>query len=362
MNSRWFKYCLFLGFLLFYGGLAAQPGLLPEELQKAVESPHLARILFYNCENLFDAQNDSLIDDEEFLPTGVRYWINSRFYEKANRVAKVITSVGGWQAPELVGLCEVENRKVLEFLTGKSLLYPVGYKIIHKESPDARGIDVALLYLPQKFEPLHTQFIPVVNPNSSRLTRDILYAKGLLPNSDTLHLFVNHWPSRYGGMLESEENRVFVASIVKKTVDSIFQANSDANIVLVGDFNDEPNNESLLKTLAAKPTFDSLSDTQLVNLSYALQFDKQQGSHKFQGHWGILDQIIVSGALLRGSNPTKTDMGKAVIFRAPFLLEPDDTYLGQKPFRTFNGFKYQGGFSDHLPVFLDLLENDSSGE
>jgi len=124
----------------------------------------------------------------------------------------------------------------------------------------------------------------------------------------------------------------------------------------VGDFNDEPNNESLIKTLGAQPTFDSLIKPQLVNLSYTLQFDKQQGSHKFQGHWGILDQMIVSGALLQKGNRTYTTTEKAIIFNAPFLLEPDNTYLGQKPFRTFNGFKYQGGFSDHLPVFVDLLE------
>lgn len=356
MKNPKLPYELLLLIFLLARGVFAQKPVFPEYLTIAVESPRLVRVMFYNCENYFDTQNDSLTADEEFLPDGERNWTPSRFYTKANQIAKVITAVGGWQVPELVGLCELENRGVLEYLTKKSVLYPAGYKIIHKESPDARGIDVALLYQPDKFKPLAVTFLAINFPHSNHKTRDVLYTRGILPNHDTLHVFVNHWPSRYGGMLESEENRIFVASVVKKTTDSIFRANPLANLLLIGDFNDEPNNISLLKTLDAKPARDSLVGSQLVNLSYRLQFEKQQGSHKYQGHWGVLDQMIVSGSMLNQTNPTYTQPEKAIIFKAPFLLETDDSFLGQKPYRTYNGFNYQGGFSDHLPVFIDLLE------
>ncbi|MFA6401934.1 MAG: endonuclease [Salinivirgaceae bacterium] len=329
---------------------------LSDELKIAIETPRLARILFYNCENLFDTKDDSLTSDEEFLPSGDRNWSQKRYNEKSNRIAKVITAVGGWKPPELVGLCEIENRSVLNYLTKSTPLYAFNYKIIHKESPDARGIDVALLYQPKSFNVVDTKFIPIKYPFTDRKTRDILYAKGLLTNGDTLHVFVNHWPSRYGGQLESEENRFFVASVLKSVTDSLIASNSSSLITIVGDFNDEPNNQSLLKVLDAKPQYDSLRNPQLINLSYRLQFEKNQGSYKYQSHWGILDQLIVSGNLLAGREKTFTTIEHAFIYIAPFLMEPDDTYLGEKPFRTFTGFKYNNGFSDHLPVFIDLLE------
>jgi predicted extracellular nuclease len=325
------------------------------ELIDAVESTRLARIVFYNCENYFDNKDDTLTNDEEFLPDGDRNWTLSRYLDKGNRIAKVITAIGGWRPPELVGLCEVENRSVLNYLIKSSPLYVFNYKIIHKESPDQRGIDVALLYQPKSFSPIFTHFIPINYPFSDRKTRDILYTKGLLMNGDTLHLFVNHWPSRYGGQLESEESRLYVASQLKTYTDSIALSTSGSLIVLIGDFNDEPDNQSLLEKLDAVPKYDSLIRPKLVNLSYALQFEKYEGTYKYQGNWGIIDQIIVSGSLLEGNENTFTLPEKATIFNAPFLLETDETYLGQKPFRTFTGFKYNGGYSDHLPVFLDLL-------
>jgi predicted extracellular nuclease len=331
---------------------------LPPELKQKVENDRMVRIMFYNCENFFDTKNDSLVIDEEFLPEGDRNWNKNRYFEKQNHVSKVITAIGGWNPPDLVALCEIENRKILEGLTLQSPLYIFGYKIIHKESPDARGIDVGLLYKPEKYKPVKNEFLAVNYPHSSRKTRDILFSTGILPNGDTLHIFVNHWPSRYGGQLESEENRIFVASLLKAKTDSILTKNNEALIVLVGDFNDEPNNTSLLETLGAKPNLDSTNNKQLVNLSYNLQFVKNQGSNKYQGHWGILDQIIVSGALLTQSAKTYTTTERASIFEAPFLLEADEVYLGLKPFRTYIGFKYNGGFSDHLPVFIDLLKKE----
>jgi len=357
MILKLLQYSSFIALLVLINKVVfCQEEELSSELKNAVESPRLDRILFYNCENLFDTKDDSLTDDKEFLPNGDRNWNQNRYNEKSNRIAKVITAVGGWKPPELVGLCEIENRSVLNYLTKSSPLYVFGYKIIHKESPDARGIDVALLYQPTEFKPIATNFISINYPHTDRKTRDILYAKGILRNDDTLHIFINHWPSRYGGQLESEENRFFVASVLKSVADSIANSNPNSLMVIIGDFNDEPNNQSLLKILDAKATYDSLQNPQLVNLSYRLQFEKNQGTYKYQSHWGILDQLIVSSGLLAKHEKTYTTIEHAFIYKAPFLMEPDDTYLGQKPFRTFTGFKYNNGYSDHLPVFIDLLE------
>lgn len=328
--------------------------LLSPQLKARVEQERFMRIMFYNCENFFDTKDDSLVNDAEFLPDGDRNWSKSHYYEKQNHISQIITAIGGWTPPELVGLCEIENRGILDGLTRNSSLYIYGYQIIHKESPDARGIDVALLYQPKKFKPIQQAFIPVNYPYSDHKTRDILYAAGQLSNGDTLHVFVNHWPSRYGGQLESEENRIFVASLLKNKTDSLLNQNSEALIVIVGDFNDEPNNKSLMETLQALPERDSTKKKQLVNLSYKLQFEQNRGSNKYKGHWGILDQIIVSGGLLDKSHKTYTILEWVTIFDASFLLEPDPVYLGNKPYRTYTGFKYIGGFSDHLPVFIDL--------
>ncbi|PKP10397.1 MAG: endonuclease [Bacteroidetes bacterium HGW-Bacteroidetes-4] len=348
----------FISFSLISGKNFAQTEGLPQQLKNKIEQERLVRIMFYNVENLFDTEDDSLKMDEEFLPDEIRNWSKYRYYQKQNQLSKVITAVGGWSPPELVGLCEIENRNVLNYLTRQSSLYVFGYQIIHQESPDARGIDVALLYQPKSFRPVSTEFLAIDYPLNKRKTRDILYAQGILPNHDTLHVFVNHWPSRYGGQLESEENRIYVAGRLKQKTDSVLQNNPQALIVIMGDFNDEPNNTSLLKTLKALPAYDSLQTKQLINLSYELRYTKNQGSHKYQGQWTLLDQVIVSGGLLSKSKKTYTTSDKLTIFRAPFLLEPDEAYLGDKPFRTYVGLKYNGGFSDHLPVFIDLLTKE----
>lgn len=334
--------------------LYAQNNLSPT--QKAfIENSRALRLMFYNCENLFDTENDSLTNDEEFLPNGDRFWNDYKYKSKLNKISKVIIAAGGWNAPELVALCEIENRKVLDDLNGRTQLYMANYSIIHKESPDKRGIDVALFYQKKNFKPLHTQFIQVDFPfDGSRPTRDILYTKGLAHGSDTLHIFVNHWPSRWGGQLESENKRVFVASLLRQKVDSILINTSNAKIIIVGDLNDEPNNKSVHEELNAKLSLNALNKNELYNLTYIANKGSDNGSHRYRANWGILDHIIVSGALLIPNNLLFTNVQASLIFKAPFLLEKDDNYLGQKPFRTFIGYKYNDGYSDHLPVLLDL--------
>jgi len=332
-------------------------GLRPE-LTKKVEQQRFARIVFYNCENLFDTINDSLKNDEEFLPEGDRFWTPKKYKNKLNNISRVITAIGGWSPPEIIGLCEIENAKTIHDLTLNTQLYRFEYKFIHNESPDNRGIDVALLYQPEAYLPIKNTFISINFPTQpKKKTRQILYSKGFLNNSDTLHLFVNHWPSRWGGELESEEYRTFVASVLKHKTDSIFRKNAVANILIMGDFNDEPTNISLSQVLSAKLEIQELMDSTLYNLTYIITKSSQAGTHKYQGNWTILDQFIVSGNLLNQKSSINTKPENLTIFNANFLMEPDNTYLGNKPYRTFTGFKYNGGFSDHLPIFIDLNKN-----
>lgn len=320
------------------------------------QSQNTYRVMFYNVENLFDTKHDSLKNDYQFLPDGSYHWTSNRYKQKQANVARVITSVGGWNAPALVGLCEIENKNVLNYLTKDSPLKEMKYKFIHKESPDARGIDVALLYQPQQFTPIATDFIEIkfpANPKSN--TRDILYAAGTLPNKDTLHVFVNHFPSRLGGQAVSEQRRVHVASVLRSKVDSIIKVSPKANIIIMGDFNDYPDNKSIAITLNAKEVEKNIHPLQLYNLFYPYHKEGKKGSHKHQGEWGMLDQIIVIGNLLNENNKTWTNPNSAKIYDAEFLLQDDNRHLGKQPFRTYIGMKYNGGFADHLPIYIDLI-------
>ncbi|MDR3651419.1 MAG: endonuclease [Paludibacter sp.] len=312
------------------------------------------KIMSYNVENFYDCVHDSLINDNEFLPSGMRAWNFTKYKKKQANIAKVITAVGGWDAPALVGLCEVENDKCLYDLTHYSGLKNLRYKYLHHESPDPRGIDVALLYQPNQFRPIHDEAIKIRYPQApASRTRDILYASGVIPSGDTLHIFVCHFPSRLGGEMESEDKRIYVASVVRSKVDSLFAVKSHPNIVIMGDFNDFPTNASISEIMKARPISDSISSHCLYNLMYKLHAEGK-GSNKYLGDWGALDQMIISGNLLNPRNSIFTSQSNSHFFDADFLLENDNTYLGKQPFRTYAGMKYQGGFSDHLPIYTDF--------
>lgn len=313
------------------------------------------KIMFYNVENLFDTENDSLTNDEEFLPDGERFWNKHKYYTKLNHIYKVIIALGKWEPPAIIGICEIENRKVLSDLVNNTPLVKYEYKILHRDSPDRRGIDVAMLYREDYFEPLHTEFITIHMPEDPEFkTRDILYTKGIAKGADTLHVFINHWPSRWGGQLESEDKRIFVAQKLRLKVDSLLALNPNSNIILTGDFNDYPANKSISVVLGAISNLDSIENTNLYNLSSVFGQFENVGSHKYQGEWGVLDQVIVSGALLNQSNRIYTSTNDIFIFNENFLLEPDDAYTGMRPKRNFTGFKYNEGFSDHLPTYIQL--------
>ncbi len=314
------------------------------------------RIMFYNVENLFDTEDNPLTSDEEFTPEGVRYWTEYRYRQKLNNIYKVIVAVGGWELPPVVGFSELENRKVLEDLISNTPLYKSDYKIVHYESPDSRGIDVGFIYREGYFKPFYHKPIPVKWPASmgTGTTRDILLVSGTTNANDTLNIFVNHWPSRWGGQLETEDKRMYVARLLKKQTDSLFKINPEAKIIIMGDLNDYPTDRSLTESLNAETQFQNIKPKKLYNLSYYLQEVKKQGTYKYEGQWGILDQIIVSGALLDTSKSIYATVDDINVFRADFLLEKDDKYPGEKVFRTYVGYKYNGGYSDHLPTYLDL--------
>jgi predicted extracellular nuclease len=314
------------------------------------------RIMSYNTENYLSYRHDSLSPCFEFSPRGMRAWTYERYRLKRDNIAKVIAAVGQWNPPALVALCEIENEEVLSDLTLRSPLKNLKYKSVHFESPDPRGIDVALLYQPKLFRLIKAEPIPVLlASDTKRHTRDILYAEGILTNGDTLHVFVNHFPSRMGGELESESGRAMAAETLRHKTDSLVTLNRLARIVIMGDFNDYPDNKSMREVLGALPDSTPPEQTSLINLFYTTHKAGKTGSYKHAGQWGMLDQIIVSAALLSPDHSTAIQPGSARVFDDDFLLEEDTGNFGKQPFRTYAGMQYHGGFSDHLPVYVDMI-------
>ena len=308
-----------------------------------------ATVAFYNVENLFDTQDDSLKQDEEFLPYGLRGWTSTRLQAKCRNLYKVIAGIDpSWQPPALVALAEVENRGVLEGLLRHTPLHRQHYRIVHEESPDTRGIDVALLYDPAQFEYLSHKNFPVdLRPLSSRPTRDMLYVRGVLFGSDTIHCFINHWPSRYSGASSTAPLRQRAAAVLRDQVRTLQADYPNALILITGDFNDTPTDESLRGLCQT----DSVRSA-LVNIS---RYDRP-GTHKFQGEWNTFDQFIVSQNLLDATHPVQVKNHRAYAYDPSWLLEEDAAQLGYRPRRTYVGYQYQGGFSDHLPIYLQLLK------
>ena len=294
------------------------------------ESP--AQVFCWNTENYFDWKDDPLTLDEPFTPSGDYHWTRKKFYAKRNAVAKtIIASAGefGGRMPAVVGLCEVENRRVLLGLLNETALAKCNYGFLHRESPDPRGIDVALLYSKERCTLLESEFLRV----EKFATRDIVYSK-LCCDGDTLFVFLNHWPSKYSGAKVSDPKRAAVEQILEHKADSVLAACPGARIVMMGDFNDTPEAD-VCRRLCSR--------CGLVNLSEALP----GGTIRYNGRWEMIDQMIVSPALA-AEGPC------AEVFKPPFLLEPDTKFLGVKPRRTNIGPRYNGGVSDHLPVLLHL--------
>ena len=317
------------------------------------------RYVFYNVENLFDTYDDTNKIDEEFLPWGMKAWKTERYDDKLRKIFKVMVNVSGWELPELIGLCEIENRFVLQELINKTPLSREEYGIIHEESPDARGIDLGFLYRKDKFIPLDHEAIRINFPfDTIYKTRDLLRIEGLVNKKDTVHFFICHFPSRRGGEVASEPKRMYVASQVRAKVDSIMAAQPGARIIVTGDFNDEPSNKSISEVLQAKGDWENLEEGQLYNYMHPFQTKEGKGTYKYQGYWNMLDQFMITQSMMDPSNNVHAKRNSAQIFQKSWLMQDDDDAPGMKPYRTYGGSYYYGGYSDHLPIYLDLFFND----
>ena len=282
-------------------------------------------IISYNVENLFDYEHDTLKNDSSFMPDGMHHWTYYRYQTKLDRIAQVIVNISGWESAALVGLCEVENARCLCDLC--YILKRFHYKYIHYESADERGIDVALLYDSTKVKILNSKSLHV--PLKNDLTRDILYVKALLTSSDTLHTMVCHLPSKLGGTTATDWKRKTAKQVIQQQVDSILQLQPNAKIVVMGDMNNDP-----------------INDIQYLDNLMISSNRVGLGTHKYQGIWSCLDQFYVSHSL--------KDIAQATIFAPNWLLEEDTKYLDYQPKRTYVGFRYHDGYSDHLPVVLKV--------
>ena len=290
-----------------------------------------------NCENLFDTRHDSLKNDLEFLPDGSYKWTPYRYWAKLNHLGQEIVAQSD-PVPDFVAMCEVENDSVMFDLTKRSLLRNAGYEYVMTSSPDERGIDVALLYQPASFALLHSHSIRIKPLPDTRPTRDILYASGLLITGDTLHVFVVHAPSRRGGEQVSRPYRLLVASQLAEAVDSVYAISRDAKIIIAGDFND----------YADSPALQYLYEHHLINMSADAQGSHgAKATYRWHGEWRSLDQILCSPSLAARKQ-------SCVIGDLPFLLEDDEKYGGKKPYRTYLGPRYLGGYSDHLPLVVQF--------
>ncbi|MDQ1297308.1 MAG: Endonuclease [Bacteroidota bacterium] len=317
--------------LLFIKGYPQDTGLKP------------VRLMFYNVENLFDTLDDTLREDDEFLPYGIRRWNSKRYYLKINSLYKTIAASGEWDTQDIIGLCEVENRKVLEDLIYSTNLSRYDFGLVHEDSPDPRGIDVGLIYRKDRVKILRYSYLSP--PDFSRhgfRTRSVLHAECVI-YEDTIHLFVNHWPSRRGGVLAAETQRSEIALMVSCKTDSISEvSDGKAKIIIMGDFNSTPDDQVIISSGSMK----------LINLSERLPAGS--GTYRYMGTWELIDQVIVSESLINSDHGLYTSPELFRIFKPDFLLKSDPKYPGVSPFSTYRGYRYQGGYSDHLPVILDL--------
>jgi endonuclease/exonuclease/phosphatase family metal-dependent hydrolase len=305
------------------------------------------KIVFYNVENLYDTIDDPHKNDNEFLPTSKVAWTSERMYHKIHNIGKVLVSIDSVNLPAVIGLAEVENNKILEDLVDQTRLRNGHYQAILEEGADPRGIDVALLYRPEILKYISHKAIPAAKEFK---TRFILYIKLADVKKDTFHIFINHWKSREGGQAETEAKRIENAEVLKHSVDSLFALNPKVNIIIMGDFNDEPGNTSIATTLGAKQP----GKKPVTNSLYDLLWDpfvKGDGT-LFYKDWDVFDQIIVSGNLLtkkRGKGPVILPP-YAYIHKLDWMLYKNKNGV-MVPNRTASSREYFGGYSDHLPVF-----------
>lgn len=346
-------YHFFSGFLkfIFFLLLISQVSVYSQEEKQY----KIGCIAFYNLENLYDTIDTEDINDTEFTPSGPKNWNSARYWEKLNNMADVISQIGAdllKEPPAIIGVSEIENKEVLEDLVKCDKLKSYNYKVIQYNSPDLRGVDVALLYRPEYFK--------VTNSVSARLkvagmddfrTRDQLLVSGKF-DGENMHFIVNHWPSRRGGEKRSRPLRNAAADLSRSLIDSVMTADPNAKIILMGDLNDDPVNPSLKEHLKATDDTLLLTSGYLYNPMLPL-YKKGIGSLAYRDSWNLFDQMVITPALAIGDKSSYR-FHKAKVFNKNFLEQKEGRFKGY-PFRTYVGNSYQGGYSDHFPVYIYLI-------
>lgn len=318
----------------------------------------VAIVAFYNCENFYDTINNPAVNDDEFTPNGPRNYNSKIYLNKVEKLATVISQIGtdiSPDGPALLGVAEIENDTVLNDLIHHPLLKKRNYKIVHYDCKDARGVDVALIYNPKYFTPEESKPLFVSLPSGGKkayYTRDILWVKGNF-DGETIHILVNHWPSRLGGEERSAPGRAAAAAVCKVQISKVAETEPDAKFIIMGDLNDDPTSPSITKVLRAKAKIADVQPGGIYNPWIDL-YKKGIGTLAYQDAWGLFDQIMITYPWL-----TREQSGfffyKQVIFNKEFLVENTGRNKGY-PMRTWDGLSYRGGYSDHFPTYLMMIK------
>ena len=308
-------------------------------------------IAFYNIENLFDTKDDEHTNDEDFLPSSAKRWTTKRYQNKLRKLGEVISQIGENDVnmpPVLVGLAEVENKHVVKDLVESKYLKHYKYGIVHYDSSDERGIDVALIYDKTLFEVSYSEPFSVYlekEDGSRDYTRDVLLITGQL-KGEQIHVIVNHWSSRRQGEKETEYKRMASAEKVNSVIENLKTNFTDPKIIVMGDFNDSPSDNSLLSIEKKSSLYNPFKT---INT-------QKKGSLNHDFEWHLFDQILISTNFFDASS-TRFNLHKFNVFNSEFLTQYHGKYKGQ-PFRTYTGKRYKGGYSDHFPVYIELKEDD----
>lgn len=325
------------------------PSMIAQQSDSNITSEYLT-VAFYNLENLFDTLNDAYTNDDDFLPNSEKKWTAKRYQNKLRKLGKAISEIGhttSGRSPVMVGLAEVENKRVVDDLVASKFLKNDAYSLVHYDSPDERGIDVALIYDSSTFTVEHSEVFSLqlfYEDGEIDYTRDILMVSGFL-NDEKIYVLVNHWPSRREGTEISEAKRLIASNKVIEITDGIKSRDENAKIIVMGDFNDNPNNKSVQQLVQGQDMYNPMSDLPTYT----------RGSSNHRLEWNLFDQILFSTNFFEYKTG-KHSFSKANIFDSNFLKQYKGKYKGN-PFRTYVGKKYKGGFSDHFPVYLHLKHN-----
>lgn len=310
-------------------------------------------VVSYNVENLFDTVDAPMFSDEEFTPEGSKQWTYRRYQKKLNDLSRVILSIPEKELPALIGLAEVENRKVVEDLATNRGLRRGKYEVIHEDGKDPRGIECALLYRPDLFRYRSHEYIDVEDPSDPEyLYRGILHVNGTGPEGSNLHIFVNHWKSRSGGEKETERQRMYTAITLRKKLDMLLSREQGLKVMIMGDFNDEPTNRTIFNGLSASGKRTNIQLGDHYNLFYDLHNQHGKGTYAYKGEWNMLDQVIVSYNLLDQKKGLFTSFDGGSILAEEWMLFESEKYGKMLPSATYGGPEYYGGPSDHLPVYV----------